>query len=449
MAAIVTDRLKLQLIDQLVTVLQDNSKPTYVGFGRSEAWNDSDTAPVPSNNTDDERKFKNGLQSVKRINGVSHVVPRVNWTSGTIYHGWDNKTTGYGSASFYVLTENFGVYICLRAGRNNQGNLVPSTVQPTGSNNDPFELADGYVWKFLYTISETEARKFMTASFMPTRIILDTDSNSSGIQIKQKEIQDNSDSGRITQVVVTNGGSGYTSAPTVLIFGDGDSAFSATATIDSAAGTVTKVEFDNDSSTLKYGKGYSTANVSLIGGGGTGALARAVIGPKEGFGRNAKLDLKTSSLVVHCKVEGTDSDFILGNDFRQIGLINDLRKTATDSVFGGLTGSVLDHLKLQTVSSVFTADKIIVGTTTGTKAVIDKVDSNKIFYHQNDNTGFDSFAIGETITESNGTGAGIILQPRIPGYIKKHTGDLLYLNNRGAVARSAGQAEDIKIVIQI
>ena len=55
----------------------------------------------------------------------------------------------------------------------------------------------------------------------------------------------------------------------------------------------------------------------------------------------------------------------------------------------------------------------------------------------------------ETITESNGTGAGIILQPRIPGPIKKHTGDLLYLNNRGAVARSAGQAEDIKIVIQI
>jgi len=65
MAAIVTDRLKLQLIDQLVTVLQDNSKPTYVGFGRSEAWNDSDTAPVPSNNTDDERKFKNGLQQVE------------------------------------------------------------------------------------------------------------------------------------------------------------------------------------------------------------------------------------------------------------------------------------------------------------------------------------------------------------------------------------------------
>ena len=49
MAAIVTDRLKLQLIDQLVTILQDNSKPTYVGFGRSEAWNDSDTAPIPSN----------------------------------------------------------------------------------------------------------------------------------------------------------------------------------------------------------------------------------------------------------------------------------------------------------------------------------------------------------------------------------------------------------------
>ena len=166
MAAIITDRLKLAIVDKIVTIMEDATDPTYIGFAKSEVWNDSDTAPTPLNNLNEERKFRNGLQSVKKVAGVSTVVPRVNWISGTTYVGWDDQTVGYGSSSFYVLTENFGVYICLRGGKNNLGAAVPSTVQPTGSNNDPFETADGYVWKFLYTITENEARKFMTASFL-------------------------------------------------------------------------------------------------------------------------------------------------------------------------------------------------------------------------------------------------------------------------------------------
>ena len=449
MAAIITDRLKLAIVDKIVTIMEDATDPTYIGFAKSEVWNDSDTAPTPLNNLDEERKFRNGLQSVKKVAGVSTVVPRVNWISGTTYVGWDDQTVGYGSSSFYVLTESFGVYICLRGGKNNLGATVPSTVQPTGSNNDPFETADGYVWKFLYTITENEARKFMTASFMPTRIISSIDSNSSGAHIRQFEIQNEADKRQITQIIVTNGGSGYTSPPTVLITGDGDSSFTALSTIDSNSGTVTKIEFGNDSSTLDYAQGYTNATIRLSGGGGSGATARAVISPRDGWGNNAKFDLKTSALCVHCRVEGSDSDFITGQDFRQVAILKGVQKTANDSAFIGLTGNCLKHLTLSSITQVFSSDKLIVGTTTGAKALVDKIDSNKVFYHQNDETGFVPFLNGEQLTESNGSGAGVIDSALISPLINAASARLHYLNNRTPVDRTSSQNEDIKIILQI
>ena len=447
MAAILTDRLKLKIVDDIVKIFEDTTNPAYIGFARSEQWDSTDTAPAPLASLNDERNFNYSLQSIKRISAVSTVVPRVNWTNGTIYHQWDDKTSGYGTNSFYVLTENFSVYICLRSGRNAAGQLVPSTVQPTGSNNDPFVTADGYVWKFLYTISEIEARRFMTAGFMPTKVVTSTDSNSTGIELKQEEIQNTADPRRITSVVVENGGTGYTSAPNIFIRGDGDSNFSLTATIN--GGVVTKIEFDADSSTLKYAAGYTKATVDIIGGGGSGAKARAIIGPTEGFGKNSKLDLKSSALVLHSKVEGADSDFILGNDFRQIGILSHAKKIGSDSTFTALTGLVLNHMTLSATSQVFSADKKIVGATSGAKAFIDKVDSNLIFFHQTPETGFDSFSAGETLTESNGTGNGVIGTPLIKGEVEPHSHQLLYLNNRGAIERSATQSEDIKIIIQL
>ena len=449
MAAIITDRLKLAIVDKIVTIMEDETDPTYIGFAKSEVWNDSDTAPAPLNNLNDERKFRNGLQSVKKVAGVSTVVPRVNWISGTTYVGWDDQTVGYGSSSFYVLTESFGVYICLRGGKNNLGATVPSTVQPSGSNNDPFETADGYVWKFLYTITEDEARKFMTASFMPTRIISSIDSNSSGAHIRQFEIQNEADKRQITQIIVTNGGSGYTSPPTVLITGDGDSSFTALSTIDSNSGTVTKIEFANDSSTLDYAQGYTNATIRLSGGGGSGATARAVISPRDGWGKNAKFDLKTSALCVHCRVEGNDSDFITGQDFRQVAILKGVQKTANDSAFTGLTGNCLKHLTLSSITQVFSSDKLIVGTTTGAKALVDKIDSNKVFYHQNDETGFIPFLNGEQLTESNGSGVGVIDTALISPLINPASTKLQYLNNRTPVDRTSSQNEDIKIILQI
>lgn len=74
----------------------------------------------------------------------------------------------------------------------------------------------------------------------------------------------------VTAVVITNGGSGYTSAPTVSISGGGGSGATATATV--ASGQVTAVTI------TASGSGYTgEPTISFSGGGGSGAAARVIV----------------------------------------------------------------------------------------------------------------------------------------------------------------------------
>jgi FtsP/CotA-like multicopper oxidase with cupredoxin domain len=78
----------------------------------------------------------------------------------------------------------------------------------------------------------------------------------------------------VNAVTVTNGGSGYTAAPIVSITGGGGTGASAIASINPATGAVTGVTVTNP------GAGYSAAAplyVTFSGGGGTGAQASASI----------------------------------------------------------------------------------------------------------------------------------------------------------------------------
>lgn len=74
--------------------------------------------------------------------------------------------------------------------------------------------------------------------------------------------------GSIASAAVDAGGTGYTTAPTVTITGDGEGA-TATATV--ASGAVTGITITNG------GSGYTQATISFSGGGGTGATATATI----------------------------------------------------------------------------------------------------------------------------------------------------------------------------
>jgi hypothetical protein len=105
-------------------------------------------------------------------------------------------------------------------------------------------------------------------------------------------------------------------------------------------------------------------------------------------------------------------------------------------------------MTLSSIINSFSKDKLIRGQITLAEAYIDTTDSNEIYYHQTDATGFIDFQNGEIIEEVNGLGEGIIDSALIPPEVDPMTGDVLYIDNRAAVLRSAVQSEDVKVIIQ-
>ena len=447
MPAIITRQLRKILARNFFDGFNLNSNNYYVGIGRPEQWDSSDTTPTPEDTITDIRQVRDQLMSVKKVQAVSQVVPRNNWASGTIYSQYDDLISGYPTRPYYVKTDNNQVYVCLETGRDADGNIVPSTIEPTNSNDDSHRLGDNYVWKFLYTISASDANQFMSSNFMPVKQQGPTDSNSTGIELRHESVQNHTKPAMVTSLILTSGGSGYTSPPSVSVTSVTGSGASATAHIDSGLGIVTHITMDNDSSTLAHGAAYyNTPTVTITGGGGSGATARAVVAPDSGIGRDAREDLRSTGVMFHSQLEPDDSDFITGQDFRQVSLWRDPRERS-GALFTDLTGNAMDKMTLSSIVTAFTRDKKLEGQTSGAIAYVDHIDSNEIYYHQTDSTGYIAFQDGEIVQELNGAGDGVIDSALIQSKYDRETGDILYIDNRAAVLRDPTQTEDVKIII--
>jgi hypothetical protein len=445
---IVTDPFKKLVAENLLTDFNTGNH-YFVGLGRSQLWNDSDIVVVETNSARDRSQFRQNLQGVKQIADISAVVPRFNWSSGTIYSGWDDAQVGLPTNAYYIITSLNQVYLCVQPGRSLSGAAVTSVVEPTGTSTTLIKTADGYIWKYLYTLSSLEASRFLAANWMPVRYI---DSATNVIEQLQEDVQNAARPGQVSRIIITNGGTGYTTAPSVVIQGDGDSA---TAQAIVFGGAVVRIQMDSNGSGQIRGQGYNEANVVLSGGGGSGATARAVLSPKAGFGADPRDDLKSTAIMLNGRPSDTEAGALLINqDFRQVGLMRNVKKFATDSDFVGGAGSTLSRLVFSPGATAFTSDNIVIGSTSGARGYIDFADSaTGLLYHQTEVTGFKKFQIGEALTAQNLSGSPVVgsavLNNITPPLINKYSGEVLYLDHRGAIVRSSGETQDIKIVIQL
>ena len=278
--------------------------------------------------------------------------------------------------------------------------------------------------------------------------------------LNQKASRDDSLAAGIERIEVTAGGSGYTSAPTVTITGDGTGA-TATATISSGAVTAITV--------TGKGTNYTRAKVVLSGGGGSLGTARAVIAPnyrgseKSGHGTDPRAELGGFFMGVNVKLDGADGsgDITVGNDFRQIMLVkNPLNGTgaAAGQIASSDTLKAMDYLDFSSTFSVgsnvssFTVDEVITGQTSGAVAFVTEIDTSNgfVYYHQNEKTGYVSFTNGEevvgTLSSTNGTleSSNAVKAAELD----RESGDILFLENRLPINRTATQIEDIKIILE-
>ena len=462
MSAIITDPFKKQLTQTVFDESRLDSARYYIGIGKSEPYDSSETVPTPTDTPRTIRNIRAGMQSIKSASDLSYVIPRYNWSSGAFYNGYDDDFASIPATnSYYVLTEDNQVYICLQQGRTAAGAANTSTVKPTGTGTKPIKTADGYVWKYLFSLSATRSSKFLSSNFVPVEKILDSSELGrplAGFELLQDAVQNAAVSGQVLGVAVTSGGSGYTSTPTVTISGDGVRA-SATATV--SGGVVSKIEMDSSTdSTMAMGQGFNFASVSISGGGGTGATARAILGPDAGIGADVRDELKSTSLMFNTKPNGIeDSNFIVGQDFRQVILIrNPLHSSdsaADGPPFTTSSGKALNFLQLQAAAASGFLDATITGGTTGAKAFVDEVDSDRLYFHQTEETGFVPFQEGEAIT--GGGQSGTLIAAGVDADsdaftrddVDKLSGEIIYIENRAPVTRAANQTEDIKVVITL
>jgi hypothetical protein len=103
-------------------------------------------------------------------------------------------------SKFYVVTDEYNVYKCL-----DNNNNAPSTNRPIGTQILPITLADGYTWKFMYSVPIALRQKFLTDDQMPVVTALTQQFYSAG---------------GIESVIIENLGTGYTAA-NLIISGDG------------------------------------------------------------------------------------------------------------------------------------------------------------------------------------------------------------------------------------
>ena len=437
MTAIVTNAFKNDILSKLYSEVDSAGNNFYVGIAKTLPWPDGDTLQDPVLSQKLETDLRDSLQSVKRVAAYSRVATRYNWSNGSVYSAWTADSTPVNP--FYVLTDELKVYLCIQQGKNSTGSPVVSSVKPTAVTTTPETTADGYVWKYLYTLGAVQSNNFLSANYVPVRTY-DSDTAVETYEVAAFAVQTAATAGQVVNVDVTAGGSGYTSA-TVSFSGDG---VGAAGTVTVSGGAVTKIEMTN------YGSGYTRAT-AIIAGTGTGATATVNVS-LDGLGADPESDIKSDSIMYHTKLDGTEGgDFIVNNDFRQVALLRN-PITPLDSDFSGLTGVALKRMSVQAGYSQQPTFDDVITSVSGASGVVDQFDGsgNVIWYHQTSETGYQDFLAGEVINGYTGLAidsAGS--DPFISPDINNQSGDLLYVSNRSSVTRASDQIDDVKIIIKV
>ena len=516
MAAIITDQLRILNTKDFVASVASTTNSYYTWIGLPNPTQvDSDwnvTPPDPKDSFNQENDYWDTMIALKKIStsDVKQVVSKNTWTSGITYDMYRNDITSTNLAkpsnatnlydsNYFVMNSDYKVYICLQNGTdpdNPDGRA--SLDEPTFTDLEPRAAGtsgDGYIWKYLYTIKPGDIIKFDSTDFMP--VPKDWSTNAADAAVRDNA----SSSGQIKIVTITNRGVGlgtanqtYTKVP---IKGDGTGA-EATVVVNSNS----KVESVTVS---KGGSGYSFGTLDLDAGGvpagSTAAAFNVIIPPQGGHGSDIYRELGAKNALLYSRIENDteNPDFITGNQFGRIGIVQNPKSFGTSSNLELDKASAVYAIKLTGAGSstaTFNADAFITQTvglgSTAVGRVISYDQTTQVLKYWQDRTtaGFNTNGTQNTdpeygfhltrFTSTTNTGgslniiggsATLAIQSSFTGIstvinsktyylgqsftkgvanpeVRKYSGNIIYVDNRPAITRSTNQKEDIKVILQ-
>ena len=214
MPAVVTDQFRIfnanNFIDSLLDTSNNyyvflglvNPSPASIGFGRT------DTANWPLNPIDNLQNRSHNRDTAlfgKKITAanVRRVIRKVSWVRNTKYdmyrHDYSSSNLSPNTqvanlydTNYYVINSDFRVYVCIdngstgapgtetAKGENSLDEPIHTDLEPQGGTS-----GDGYLWKYLFTISPSDIIKFDSTEFIVLPNDWPTSTDSSILDVRE------------------------------------------------------------------------------------------------------------------------------------------------------------------------------------------------------------------------------------------------------------------------
>jgi len=516
MAAIVTDQFRILNANNFIESVDNDSNsyyiflglpnPAQVGFGRSTAWNTNVPNPIDNfqynSHTSDTMLFGKKVTSAN----VKRVVRRIDWAKGTRYEMYRHDYSVYNpspatqstrlyDANYYVMNSQYKVYICIQngsSGINTTGNA--SQDEPTFTDLEPSkagESGDGYIWKYLFTVTPSDIIKFDSTEYITVPSNWDS-STDAQIQAVRENGDSTVNQNQIKTVYIDKQGANYSNGlgQELNILGDGTSG---KVVVDVENGKIT------NTTVSVGGKGYSYGMVDLgpINGSASATPAKLIpiIPPSRGHGYDLYKELGTDKVLLYARFDDSSRDFPIDTKFSQVGIIKNPTSIGSTSTFTGSQFSSTYALKFSSVTGVPLIGEKIVQTVSNGLAVgwvasydsetkvLKYIQDRSLYYNQttfdetdyvgvstsaktlpfssssNPVTGSSSGFIGAIDTgfigvSTNPSGTKVInlginfTNGVASPEINKNSGEIIYLDNRPLITRNTRQKEDIKIILE-
>ena len=434
MPQLITNNFRTFVASTFIDSLNDTANTAlYCFIGKPSNWSNENSPPSIVNTFFNQTDTFSEIIALKKITRADAklCVPRYDWNATESYSQYNDKNPNLYSSRFYVLTypEN-QVYLCLD---NNKGGQ--SVNKPTGASVNVIETADGYRWKYLYTLSDSDLLRFLTSSYMPVNI--------------DENISSTAKVGSIESFEIVNGGINHNNNISSLTV-TGDGAGFAGSLVINVSNVITGVNITNSGTGYKF----AAANVS---GPGSNAIIRPIISPINGHGKNVLDDLGAYYVMLNTRLDFAEGagDFPIVNEYRRIGVIKNPIDSTTNALANAVTLDAAYTMIANIVTGSFLLDETIVGQNSKSNAFVvsanaNVVSGNVVIRYILPNTsmlGNVTFAINERVTGSNSSAVARVLSVSSPEYVP-YSGKILYVENRNKITRSIEQAENIHIVIE-
>lgn len=486
MAAIITQEFRrrtarLMLSEIRQEINKNNSGigiPYYVGIGKSDKWDEAEgtsySIPIPTGTASEQNEILSNLITLIKVlpKNAGLVIPNVKYKSGSYFKEYDPSDEscfypdllegGFTHNPCYTINNN-RIYLCLRAGENGTSVSEEAPVS-VGTGAFAESKSDGYVWILIDEISEIDYDIINSDQFITTSRL--EDKTEQLIQVSSSASTGN----LLYGFSVLNGGKDYNGGAVVpstipfkyykedLTTGSVD----CPVTYNSSTGEIVSVRLPStwdyaDISSKNIVNGYFDFGAYATG---SGAVIVARIAPTLGFYYNSANILPTWYISVSVAAVDSIEQDGLYIPYRQISLIRDpeYNEELTTTESEPATLAALYYIEL-TQEQVIPTDLLtgdILKFPNNTAVIYDGyafIDGQRrIYFHQNDKSGYGIIPFGSTTGQISYTKSGVIInvayQLVAANEYNSRTGEVVFTESRSKIERAKSQTEEIKIIIQ-